>query len=266
MFQVRYVSCTTGDDTHEQYEDGSEDKKLYSALPRFTRIRIVTVNDNNVMYCSCCRFECIGIFCVHQVVTAVEIYNELGEQFDGFTHHDVALRYRSDYMELAYNPLADKDIQMRFHELALADVKGPRLGAEIPSTMKTHDPSKILPALDRLSNYNHNDIDLTIVDGMYCSDFVPECDESGTNHAEVKATFEAMFQQLQNVTSEESSQLFSAAISDAELPKMHASGTSVSVSARNALQSLVDSSYTLADKVGPVGVQWLEETLRNFQQ
>ncbi|KAL3757417.1 LOW QUALITY PROTEIN: hypothetical protein ACHAWU_005148 [Discostella pseudostelligera] len=227
VFQVRYVSCTTGDDTHEQYEDGSEDKKLYSALPRFTRIRIVTVDDNNVMYCSCCRFECIGIFCVHQVVTAVEIYNELGEQFDGFTHHDVALRYRSDYMELAYNPLADKDIQMRFHELALADVKGPRLGAEIPSTMATHHPSKILPALDRLSNYNRNDIDLTIVDGMYCSDFVPECDESGTNHAEVNATFEAMFQQLQNVTSEESSQLFSAAISDAELPKMHASGTSV---------------------------------------
>jgi len=169
-------------------------------------------------------------------------------------------------MELAYNPLADKDIQMRFHELALADVKGPRLGAEIPSTMATHHPSKILPALDRLSNYNRNDIDLTIVDGMYCSDFVPECDESGTNHAEVNATFEAMFQQLQNVTSEESSQLFSAAISDAELPKMHASGTSVPVSARNALRSLVDTSYILADKVGPVGVQWLEETLRNFQQ
>ena len=262
MFQVRYVPGNNGVETHEQCDD-DEDKKLHVALPRFTRIRTVTVDDTNVMYCTCCRFECIGIFCVHQVVTAATIYTELGDPFHGFTHHDIALRYRSDYMELAYNPHADRQIQTCFHELALADVKGPRLGATIPSTLTTHDPRDTLPALDRLSNYDRNNIDLTIVDGMYCSDFVPDLEESGTNNAEVNATFEAMFQDLQNVTSKESSQLFSAAVSDAELPK--ASSASV-LSARNALRSLVDTSYFLADRVGPDGIKWFDEMNREFQK
>ena len=262
MFQVRYVPGNNGVETHEQCDD-DEDKKLHVALPRFTRIRTVTVDDTNVMYCTCCRFECIGIFCVHQVVTAATIYTELGDPFHGFTHHDIALRYRSDYMELAYNPHADRQIQTCFHESALADVKGPRLVAAIPSTLTTHDPRDTLPALDRLSNYDRNNIDLTIVDGMYCSDFVPDLEESGTNNAEVNATFEAMFQDLQNVTSKESSQLFSAAVSDAELPK--ASSASV-LSARNALRSLVDTSYFLADRVGPDGIKWFDEMNREFQK
>jgi hypothetical protein len=103
---------------------------------------------------------------------------------------------------------------------------------------------------------------------MYCSDFIPDFDESGTKHEEVNATFEAMFQELQNVTSNQSSQFFSAAVSDAQLPQVpQASRSSASVvSARNALRSLVDTSYFLADRVGPDGIRWFDEMNREFQK
>ena len=43
-------------------------------IPLFKRVREVTVDDIGIMFCTCKRFECRGIFCEQQVCSAEAIY------------------------------------------------------------------------------------------------------------------------------------------------------------------------------------------------
>ena len=61
-------------------------KPFEGTLPKFSRIRRIVIDTNGIMYCSCCKFESTGIFCVHQVITAEKVYAELGEDFHGLVH------------------------------------------------------------------------------------------------------------------------------------------------------------------------------------
>ena len=117
-------------------------------VPLFERIREVTIDDNLVMHCSCCRFEGRGYFCEQQVCVADFVDKHSGQTFDGFTHEDVALRYRSASMHLAYRKDTPEHIQAMFHALASQEVTGPTLKESIPDTMEITTRLEILAAID----------------------------------------------------------------------------------------------------------------------
>ena len=100
-FQVAYVG---GQDEADKspVDLSEEDSFMCVPLPRFECKREVTMDKNGIMYCNCKIYECWGIFCEQQVSIDHEIYRQSGQEFLGFTHHDVATRYRSAYMHLAY--------------------------------------------------------------------------------------------------------------------------------------------------------------------
>ena len=86
---------------------------------------------NGTMLCSCCGFESTGIFCVHQIAIAIKIFGE-DHIFKGFTHRDIAIRYRNDFMHLAYKNTTPERLQACFHALAMNDIRGPKIGIPVP--------------------------------------------------------------------------------------------------------------------------------------
>ena len=122
-------------------------------MPMFRRRRIVRIAEDGTMYCDCCRFECTGMFCVHQVAVADHVCQaKTDEDFEGFTHNDIALRYRSDYMHLAFKDSTPAKIQQLFNRLALLDKKGPRFQGKIPDCIEIQAEEEKEHALDRLKN------------------------------------------------------------------------------------------------------------------
>ena len=226
-------------------------------LPIFCRIREVTVLDTGIMECSCFRFQSRGIFCEHCVCVAKFIYDARGETFHGFTHHDVAARYRTDVLYYAYKNSTPSNVQQMFHMLLCSDVNGPRLRKKIPDCIEILQRDEVMPAIDRLINYSKDGIDLEMIDGMFVTSYVPTSTDGDT--PEVNDVFETMFQELQNLTPESSMVTFDTAISNSSLP----SSIPV-VSSRSALRSLVETSYALADKIGPEAIQNLEVHLKQF--
>ena len=96
-------------------------------LPIFLRIRRVEISADGVMHCSCCAFENRGFFCEHQFSVATLIYKNKNDEFLGFTHHDVALRYLISYMHLGFRVSTPKSLTEVFTRLMKSDIDGPRL-------------------------------------------------------------------------------------------------------------------------------------------
>ena len=74
-----------------------------SPIPRFSHIRIVTVDSIGTMFCTCKHFERTGLPCVHQATVASMCYgyNEnpsVDRIFQGFTHHDICVCWWSSFM------------------------------------------------------------------------------------------------------------------------------------------------------------------------
>ena len=82
------------------------------------------------------------------------------EPFEGFTHHDVALRYVTSYMHLAFRKSTPTIIRQMYVRLIMSDVDGPLLKISIPSetTFPIEESLAILPARDRLKNYSTDDV------------------------------------------------------------------------------------------------------------
>ena len=103
-----YISLMVGDssfDVHYIGEDGRvevKDSEVYDVLNTplllFKRIRRVNVDDGGVMYCSCQQFETTRMFCSHQDSGVFTVSNELGIDWEGFTKHDVAVRWWTSFM------------------------------------------------------------------------------------------------------------------------------------------------------------------------
>ncbi len=266
-FEVRFTGSDDNDTIKCSVEFENQDYDSYKdvPIPVFDRIREVVIDDDGVMYCGCRRFDCRGIFCEQHVCTAELICQAQGVKFECFTHHDIALRWRSDFMHLAYKDSSPAETQKMFHLLAMKDVAGPTFRGEIPDNLEIHPQTPILPALDRLKNYSKEGIDLEKIDGMFSTTFTPSSqftDESGVeiDRDVLDEIFEDMFEDLQSITSKSSVKIFESALSNAALPQAAAKG----IGARDTLKSLANDSYALADKVGPDGVAKLEEMFNGY--
>jgi hypothetical protein len=70
-----------------------------SPVPLFRRIRMVQLHKDGSMQCSCCLFERTGLPCIH-IHKVVQISND---EWKGFTHHDVDVRWWTCYAVYAYS-------------------------------------------------------------------------------------------------------------------------------------------------------------------
>ena len=87
-FEVRYDPC----EDDEIDSDNSVDNKSFTdvekssefpgvPIPLFSRVRIVTIDKNKVMHCSCDKFNRRGHFCADQVCVAKSVYRAAGLTF-----------------------------------------------------------------------------------------------------------------------------------------------------------------------------------------
>ena len=256
-FEVTYVGDSTGREqgSRQIEEDGCDDFPD-APVPVFSRVRTVTIDTDGVMRCSCCKFNTSGYFCVHCIVVARLVCKEQGETFLGFTHNDIIPRYRNDFMYLAYNKNAPPEIRMMFHRLAMEQVNGPTLNYKAPLCLKAEAKSRDLSAKERLKNYSSEDIDSSVVEGMHVSNFSPV----GEDDKIMAQKLAEMAEKIKATTSVESTELFSKSLRNSSLPEASAK----LASARSLLKSVVDESFSLANRGGQEAISDLENILEDF--
>ncbi len=185
-FEVDFV----GDENNEvEIYDHDGDDLLAAPLPLFRRTHKIHIDSDGVMYCGCCAFESCGIFCEHQKAVSDFIYQHLNLTFDGFTKHDIALRYNAAYMHLAYKRTTPNYLNAMFHYLSKNEVKGPRLQVKILDSIAIEEPSTILPASLRLKNYDGSKI---TIDNEYFDNMHTLTQESTMSNVAVPDDFEAI--------------------------------------------------------------------------
>jgi len=248
-FQVMFVGDGNKDATRQDEYDNDDGIPSHQ-VPLFERVRDVTVDNDGTMHCSCCRFQCTGVFCEQQICIAELVHQARGEKFAGFTHHDVSVRYWSSFMHLAYKESTPSHIRLLFHRLAAQDVSGPKLTGDIPDSLEIQKPHVHLPALERLKNYKKEDINLELIDGMLSSTYIP----NSQAEEEDDLLYREMSEALQDMTTPDVEELFDSSTSDACLPMAATKG----VKARDILKQHVESSFELADRHGQEGIKQLE--------
>jgi SWIM zinc finger len=95
-------------------------------IPRFKRVRVVTLNNNNEGLCSCFYFERFGIPCRHVLHVFCKV--SVLEYEPGL--RDVCIRWHNRYRQYAFTEAAsanDKHIQETIEETLQCQVRGPKL-------------------------------------------------------------------------------------------------------------------------------------------
>ena len=266
-FQVRYVgkfgeldpNAISGK-TFDEFDDDFQEVPI----PRFWRILEVTVAKDGTMYCECCGFESTGYFYEECVAVADLVHTSNGKKFEGFTHHDVIVRYLSGYMQLAYRDSTPEHIRQLYHRLALNPPAGPRLRKSIPDSLAIKDRDPILPAVDRLINYKKEDIDFSLVDGMVSTTHSQDSYDMDTdpNDDVDENFFEERRQALFKSISHTCEQMFDVSISNSALPESARSG----VRTRDALKQPWEEACDAADGIGWEATRKLESMLDDFRE
>jgi hypothetical protein len=127
-------------------------------IPRFARVREVSILDNSVLTCSCMYFERVGIPCRHQmhVLCSVDI------QYIGVTHHDVAVTWWKEFLKYGFsNEPAHQHIAGLYTKLLFDDIKGPSLPltSVLPRIIQTiAEPFVLKPPKETCLNYDTSSI------------------------------------------------------------------------------------------------------------
>ena len=256
-FQVHFIGDNGLGVTNEGYREQG-DEYLHIPLPLFRRIRHVTFEMDGTMMCDCCHFQGCGLFCVHQVKVATAIHEARGIEFKGFTHHDIAARYLSGYMHLAYRASTSKRIRAMYHHLACNAIRGPKMRFDIPTSMAIHDREDILPAIDRMKNYDKQDFDLAKFDAMFTNTYTPD----SMSTQDEFTMFSEQMSCLNQMTSESCAGIFDASLNDADIPDE----AMKSLRTRDVLKQFIEESCSAADYRGMKGRRALEERLLDFRQ
>ena len=200
-----------------------------------------------MMLCSCQCFETTGIFCSHQDSVAFAVSNEIGIDWEGFTKHDVDVRWWKSFMYFGYKQSTPHSLLRIFQSLASNDIKGPVLRTDITSSMTLSGRTAEEDALGRLKNYDKDEIILDDSDyaktsthfpmpffqededEMFCGSDMPGADE-----------------------------MFDSSINDTSFPPL------LNVDARPSLRGLVNELFGIADNLGHDGKTKLKEVLLSF--
>jgi hypothetical protein len=168
-FHVTYSGADNEEDVSEQLKNNLKDGNDFSndiapiathlcPIPLFSRTRIVTIDASGVMLCSCKHFERVGLPCVHQASVSSKCHSQnidtkssVDSVFLGFTHHDILVRWWSQYLYYAYRPSTPSVIVQQLHSLAINPIKGPKLRCDVSGDTSLDVVSReILPAIYRV--------------------------------------------------------------------------------------------------------------------
>ena len=261
-FQCSYVgeerTAQLGDLMDVQFTQEFDDDFSYIPIPRFSRIRQVTVEEDGTMLCDCCRFESTLCFCEHCVAVANLVYASSGEKFNGFGHHDIGARYRSDYMHLAYRESTPKIVKQLFHKLSANGIRGPKLRIIIPDSLPIEEKLPILSAIDRLKNYKKSDINLGLFENMVSHIYAPPTDLD--NDAEYDL-FNEQIEAFNSSTTAASEARFDISMNNSKLPSSAKGGART----RDILKQQWEEACDMADNIGEEGTRELEECVAAFR-
>ena len=269
LFQVSFIGSQPkkSDDANMEENANMEESEVENEdyddfigvpIPLFDLIQEVSIDNNEVMHYNCCNFEGWGYFYEQQVCVADYISEHLGDTFDGFTHQYVLLWYCSAFMHLAYCEDTPVYIQAMFHVPAPKDVTVSTLKKLIPSTMEIMPQWEILPAIDRMKNYENDDIDSERIDGMFCFTLTPNVNGKSSVD-DLGQSFGSMLIVLQSVTTHSAETMFDESVSNFSIPEVVQG-----VCARSKMRSTLDTGFALADWLDVDGVKAFEDTVLGF--
>jgi hypothetical protein len=158
------LSVQDGKDEQFSAEDGNDDTDTIGnitcprcPIPRFRRRRKVMFDvDTDEVRCSCSQFERIGIPCVHMQSVIKYVHST----WEGFTHHQLAVRWWSVYISKGYPLGTTSPMSLALASLASSDLVAPI----IPGFAKMlndcgrsiHRPGATQFAWERVTNYEVN--------------------------------------------------------------------------------------------------------------
>ena len=137
-------------------------KRKGGLIPRFSRVREVSIVEHGVLLCSCMYFERVGIPCRHQMHVLCSVDTE----YIGITHHDVAVTWWKEFLKYGFsNEPAHQRIACLYTRLLHNDIKGPSLPLKsvLPPVISTiTHPFVIKPAKETCLNYDTSSITLAL--------------------------------------------------------------------------------------------------------
>lgn len=164
-YEVRHISkcrwevkfCREPEDNggeQEMESDGQDSENPFaSMIPKFDRIRIVTLIEDDRLHCSCFSFESRGIPCVHTAA----IIKKCNPDWKGFSHHDCSLCWWRAWNMFSHNPSYPAVSQF----LCLLEAKkipGPKFSGQ--SSSATYDiPFPTKTKLQSVSNYDFEQLE-----------------------------------------------------------------------------------------------------------
>ena len=135
--------------------------------------------------------------------------------------------------------MVPKEQQILFHKLANSSMEGPRLRCKISESLRIKEPSPELSTLDRLKNYNKENVDLDDFDGLLCTTFASASTQ--TTEEEESEMYNNLTEKLQGKCSDQAKTLFASSTDDAELPR------ALNVKAWDALHQTIEECCAVAD-------------------
>lgn len=164
-------------------------------IPRFARVRQVSIVENRILLCSCMYFERVGIPCRHQM----HVLCSVDAKYIGISHHDVAVTWWKEFLKYGFSSQpAHQHIAGLYTTLLFDDIKGPSLPSTtvFPPVISTiTDPFVIKSPKETCLNYNTSSITLALrnfhftVAGTEHDDIVDENNEGPCNTQHETTTF-----------------------------------------------------------------------------
>ena len=126
-----------------------------SPIPRFKRIRRVTVCKDGSAICSCYHYERTGLGCQH----IMHVFSKEFPEWNGFTHHDVDIRWWNLYLHYGYKP-GWAEIGVRLNSAVDLGLRGPKWPGPVPEPCGVYDEQfETQPAVERVKNYTLAEIE-----------------------------------------------------------------------------------------------------------
>lgn len=150
-----YVCQRVGDTCWHVAHKSTENRNRPGLIPKFSRVRKVSLTADQFLLCSCLHFERVGIPCRHQMHVLVSQH----EEYAGVTHHDVSVTWWNEFARYAFSSERGcQDISSLYQKLLFNDVCGPSIPNELslaPAVRSIVDPSLVVkPARESCQNYD----------------------------------------------------------------------------------------------------------------
>ncbi len=212
------------------------------------------------------KFEETGSFCAVQANLASTVHKHAGVPFHGFEIRDVALRYNSAFMPMAYKNSTPKDVQLMFHMLAEKETAGPKLRIPIPDTMPIEDRQTILSARHRILNYKAGDIGWSMYDNIMTNHgFVGLMSQHQSQNQDEEENMDALFEELteaiRGTVSDYQNKIFDTAINDNSF--QYNNGKTVKT--RDTMKQHIEECCAICDEMGDEAKQKYEELHNEFR-